>query len=578
MPFIPIEKLNDLQYYVTDELAYYANIGYPYTKKNNDKNIKMNMVNASINTCSTSGGGASVTNTSNANVPRTNASIGKTSVANTKKTVEDSPSYPYGISVCISAWKTAEYIEECLDSVAKQTWFETHDNWEVILGIDGCLETLKKVKGIMHKYKNIRVFMMNRNVGTYVTCNTIMKNAKYEWLLRFDSDDVMYPYMVEKILAYKNVMDFDVLRPYAVNFGTVDTQLNDRHGCVLMRHTVFDHFGGYKAWKCAADGDLDARIKKFVVVKKYDTNVFKRRMHNNNLTRRSDTGLRSKLRMQYKAQIKIPKTEQEAIITCMTTAYKEYRNDIIVSFTTYPKRYKYIRQVVDSILGNRVQPYKICLCLYENDVKLLTRELKTYLSKNGVEVLSHEGYDIKPHTKYYPAMKKYKDYAIITIDDDVVYSADLIESLCKSYDKHKDCISARRVHKIIYRNGYADAYEKWVMQYTQEASPSYDLFATGVGGVLYPPDILKIDDIKTDEIMECLYADDIFLKYIEQKLSIKTVWAENRNPHGLINLSRNDNNGLFLTNVNGHRNDEYLKKFKLYDGQHQQTPQQKTDE
>lgn len=109
--------------------------------------------------------------------------------------------YPFGVSVCISAWKTAEYIEDCLDSVAAQTWFKEHDNYEILLGIDGCEETLAKVKEIMHKYKNLKVMMMDKNVGTYVTCNTIMKEARYEWLLRFDSDDTMPNDMIAKIFA-----------------------------------------------------------------------------------------------------------------------------------------------------------------------------------------------------------------------------------------------------------------------------------------------------------------------------------------------------------------------------------------
>ena len=109
--------------------------------------------------------------------------------------------YPFGVSVCISAWKTAKYIEDCLDSVVAQTWFKDHDNWEILLGIDGCEETLAKVKEIMHKYKNLKVMMMDKNVGTYVTCNTIMKEANYEWLLRFDSDDTMPNDMIAKIFA-----------------------------------------------------------------------------------------------------------------------------------------------------------------------------------------------------------------------------------------------------------------------------------------------------------------------------------------------------------------------------------------
>lgn len=243
---------------------------------------------------------------------------------------------------------------------------------------------------------------------------------------------------------------------------------------------------------------------------------------------------------------------------------KAQRSDVIVSLTSHPPRYKYLKRALGSILNNTIQPYKICLCLYERHEPLLPEPLRQWLSKNNIEILIHEGDDIKSHTKYYPSMKKYKGYAIITIDDDVVYSADIIESLCKCYDKHKDCISARRVHKIAYKDGVADIYKKWTMQYTKELKPSSDLFATGVGGVLYPPNILDIDGISTDDIMKCLYADDIFLKYIEQKLGIKTVWVKNNKLAGLASLSVNDSTRLSLSNVNGGRNDGYLKIFKIY--------------
>ena len=46
-----------------------------------------------------------------------------------------------GVSICISAWKAQEYIEECLDSIYSQSWFKNHNEWEVLIGIDGCVDT-----------------------------------------------------------------------------------------------------------------------------------------------------------------------------------------------------------------------------------------------------------------------------------------------------------------------------------------------------------------------------------------------------------------------------------------------------
>ena len=96
-----------------------------------------------------------------------------------------------------------KYIKDCLDSVVNQTWFKTHNDWEIIVGVDCCEKTLSQLKTIMHNYKNLRVFMMDSNNGTYITSNTIMSNATYENIFRFDGDDIMCPNLVEKIMTMK---------------------------------------------------------------------------------------------------------------------------------------------------------------------------------------------------------------------------------------------------------------------------------------------------------------------------------------------------------------------------------------
>ena len=55
-----------------------------------------------------------------------------------------------GVSVCITAYNVQNYIKECLDSVIRQTWFKEHNNWEIIIGVDGCQKTLDYLKKIMH--------------------------------------------------------------------------------------------------------------------------------------------------------------------------------------------------------------------------------------------------------------------------------------------------------------------------------------------------------------------------------------------------------------------------------------------
>ena len=125
--------------------------------------------------------------------------------------------YEKGVSICITSYKADKFIKECLDSVINQTWFKDHDNWEVIVGVDGCARTLHYLQSIMGNYKNLRVLMMDSNKGTYVTTNTIMKEAKYSGLIRFDSDDIMLPIMVQRILEEKK--DNDLIYFMMQNFG-----------------------------------------------------------------------------------------------------------------------------------------------------------------------------------------------------------------------------------------------------------------------------------------------------------------------------------------------------------------------
>ena len=112
------------------------------------------------------------------------------------------------VSIIVTAWQTSQFIEDCLDSIESQTYFASNDNFEVLVGIDGCVQTLKKVEEIAHKYRNLKVFMMESHVGTYVTSNTLLNLTSKDHIIRFDSDDIMLPEMVEEIMAQTDNYDF----------------------------------------------------------------------------------------------------------------------------------------------------------------------------------------------------------------------------------------------------------------------------------------------------------------------------------------------------------------------------------
>lgn len=210
------------------------------------------------------------------------------------------------VSVIITAYQTQDFIGDCLQSVMEQDF---SGDYEVLVGIDGCEQTLeayldwKEFSGD----KRVRAFMMSKNVGTYVTSNTLitLTNKSYDYVLRFDSDDVMMPHMIG---------DFDAMKGKNIitEFPAIEINGNKRrltkimHGCVGYSKELFLKNGGYKDWRCAADTDFIQRAVHNGAERRMNTRAaFYRRVHPNSLTNRKETGFGSSLRAGYKKQVGI---------------------------------------------------------------------------------------------------------------------------------------------------------------------------------------------------------------------------------------------------------------------------------
>jgi glycosyltransferase involved in cell wall biosynthesis len=97
-----------------------------------------------------------------------------------------------GISICITAYSASKYLGQCVASVM-QTFRAAMCCWEVMVGVDGCADTLAAAKLLQRSYPQLRVLWIPVNSGTYVATNTLLSARRHEHILRFDSDDVMCP-------------------------------------------------------------------------------------------------------------------------------------------------------------------------------------------------------------------------------------------------------------------------------------------------------------------------------------------------------------------------------------------------
>ena len=212
--------------------------------------------------------------------------------------------------------------------------------------------------------------------------------------------------------------------------------------------------------------------------------------------------------------------------------------DLVVSLTTYKYRIlnSDICNVVDSILKQEFdKKIHIVINVFEDDYQYFSNMQLKFFTDNNIEVLKCKQ-NLKSHLKYFYAFQKFKESPVVTIDDDCYYDSSLLNDLWNSYQTYPNCISARRCHLMkSNKDNFFLSYKEWPKKVTNIVLPTHELFATGVGGVLYPPNILKIDSSCLDDIYKCINADDIYLKKREYDLNVKVVWCGN-NPDSYVNL------------------------------------------
>ena len=209
-----------------------------------------------------------------------------------------------GYSVIIPAHKTENFIEQCLDSIAGQNHFKSNRNYEILLGIDSCETTLKKVVEIYHKYEKLRVFYFPKNHGPYIVKNNLIHIAQYDNLLFFDSDDHMKSEMVTTI-NHAMIEGYDICKTKYINYkhgtnpnsGTHKPKVADGVGCHTKR--VHEVLGGYEEWPCGADSEFTFRSEPHMKVFKIHPAMFYRRVHSSSLTQAPKTNPRSPARIKY---------------------------------------------------------------------------------------------------------------------------------------------------------------------------------------------------------------------------------------------------------------------------------------
>lgn len=226
---------------------------------------------------------------------------------------------------------------------------------------------------------------------------------------------------------------------------------------------------------------------------------------------------------------------------------------VYISLTSIFKNQDILLETLQSIMNQTRLPDKIVLYLSEEsyildtgfkDKKITNSNLLKFVDDNSIIVLNWVK-NIGSYRKLLPLLKDKweEDCIIITIDDDIIYSRDLIKNLVNDYNKYKCVISYRGFTPDLDDNLKNFDY----LKHKELISKHKYNFPTGIGGILYKPEFFhKTKDLIFDEniyLNSCDKQDDIWF-YLIRILNDIDCYIENCTNKWIVkNISTRD--GLY---------------------------------
>ena len=228
------------------------------------------------------------------------------------------------------------------------------------------------------------------------------------------------------------------------------------------------------------------------------------------------------------------------------------RKKLIVSLTSYPKRFRTLPLVLNSISNQTVLPDKIILWIENKDKKKLPSTVRNF---RGIDIEFCEN-GLHSYKKIIPLLKKYRNSYVITLDDDVIYFKDTIEKLVFNSKKYPNDVIANCIHKIKLNKNHPTSYKLWFRNYRKQTKLA---FFTGGAGVLYPPNCFYKDVLKKNHFKSLApFADDIWLNWMAKLNKTNIRFSKIYKNYEYIKIIKG---GLYQKNFKNSYNDIQIKNM-----------------
>lgn len=241
---------------------------------------------------------------------------------------------------------------------------------------------------------------------------------------------------------------------------------------------------------------------------------------------------------------------------------------VIISITTYPKRFKGFNVAMESLMNQSVKPDRIIVFLSQAEVE--PKGIPIYL-----KLMKSRGVEIEFVAENYKSYKKLiyiygnTNKNIITCDDDVIYPINFVENLVNKNINYPEDILTYRANLITFNEcGEINRYKRWYS--ADQNDNALLMLPTGCSGILYPPNSLEEDLVKNSDLFLELspHADDIWFKVCSLKKGTNIRLVENFSVDFPL-VTGTQKTALWIENVECGNNDCCIKNvfeyFKLYE-------------
>ncbi|MGN6218389.1 MAG: hypothetical protein ACTHNQ_02710 [Microbacterium sp.] len=229
-----------------------------------------------------------------------------------------------------------------------------------------------------------------------------------------------------------------------------------------------------------------------------------------------------------------------------------------MSLTSYGQRLQSVHLTIESIGRGSSRPARLIVWtdpdVSDGDLPENLKRLRT----RGLEILPSPA-AFGPHTKYFPYVVSDRDteLPLVTADDDSLYPRTWLERLQRAASRTPHAIVCYRAHRVVLESPAKLApYNSWPP--VSGTEPSALNFATGVSGVLYPPEFLAELQHAGERFIDVTpKADDVWLHY-QAVIHGRLVRQIRRRPVKFPEIASTQEVALHRTNTARNANDQQI--------------------